>query len=88
MSEHAGDSSAIEVAGTLRWNEFEGGFWSLEPLERHETLGSSIVLVDFTPPPGASDGSPMVVKVVPRPDLIGFTMAGIHAEVLDARVDE
>lgn len=86
MSDIAGESSAIEVDGTLRWNDFEGGFWSLELEREHAELGEHVVLSGFELPPDATDGAPVRMRVCARPDLIDFTMAGMRVDVLEARL--
>lgn len=86
MAARAGDSDAVEVEGTLRWNEFEGGFWSLEPGTPHPELGATVVLSGFELPAGAADGTHVRMRVRARPDLVDFLMAGLRVEVLDATV--
>ena len=83
MSSGAGDSPPTEVIGTLRWNEFEGGFWSLELDPTHPELGEHVVLSGFELPT-AEDGARVRMRVRARPDLVDFTMAGLRVEVLDA----
>lgn len=86
MGDSAGASPLVTVEGTLRWNEFEGGFWSLELGSEHPDLGEHVVLSGFELPAGASDGSRTRMRVRPRPDLIDFTMAGLRVEVLEAEL--
>lgn len=84
----AGDSPAVTVDGILCWNDFEGGFWSLEIEPGHPELGEHVVLSGFELPAGAVDGSPVRMRVRARPDLVDFTMAGLRVEVLEADVRE
>lgn len=86
MSSGAGDSQAVEVEGTLRWNEFEGGFWSLELAAEHPELGEHVVLSGFELPPEAEDGSRARMRVRARPDLVDFRMAGLRVEVESAEL--
>lgn len=86
MHDSAGSLPEIAVTGTLRWNDFEGGFWSLELEPNHPTLGASVVLPAFDPPAGAADDSRVRVRARPRPDLIGFQMAGPLVDVLAAEL--
>lgn len=86
MSTDAGTSGPIDVVGTLRWNEFEGGFWSLELDPEHPELGEHVVLSGFELPPDAHDGARVRMRVRPRPDLIDFTMAGLRVEVESAEL--
>lgn len=73
-----------ELSGTLHWNEFEGGFWSLDPDDRDAFEGRSPVLVGFTPPEGAGDGSRVVVTGEPAAEQVDFLMAGPRFEVTGA----
>lgn len=75
----------MELRGVLHWNEFEGGFWSLELDEVHEELGTQVVLPDFTPPDGCGDGNPIVVTGEPAHMQVDFLMAGTRFTVTDAR---
>lgn len=84
MDTPAGDSPVVTVDGTLRWNDFEGGFWSLELEPEHPELGDHVVLSGFELPAGAADGSRVRMRVRARPDLVDFTMAGLRVEVIEA----
>lgn len=75
----------MELQGVLRWNEFEGGFWSLELDEVHDELGTHVVLPDFTPPEGAGNGNPLVVTGEPAHMQVDFLMAGTRFLVTNAR---
>jgi len=75
-----------EVRGTLRWNEFEGGFWSLEGVDPGLEMGTTIVLQDFDPPQDAIDGSTLRARVVAHPELVDFLMAGTRVYVLEAEL--
>lgn len=86
MTSDAGSSPATEVEGTLRWNEFEGGFWSLELASEHPELGEHVVLSGFELPPDAEDGSHVRMRVRARPDLVDFLMAGLRVEVESAEL--
>lgn len=87
MPPSAAGSPPVTLVGTLRWNEFEGGFWSLELDEEQPELGAQVVLSGFELPPGAADGSRVRMRVRARPDLIDFTMAGVRVEVLEAALE-
>jgi hypothetical protein len=67
------------VVGTLRWNEFEGGFWSIEP----DSGESAFVLPDWTPPAPFVDGSRVSARIQVREEQMGFLMAGTYADVLE-----
>jgi hypothetical protein len=86
MCPDAGSSPAIDVEGTLRWNDFEGGFWSLELADEHAQLGSLVVLSGFELPPDAEDGTRVRMRVRARPDLVDFLMAGLRVEVESAEL--
>ena len=86
MSAGAGDSPALDVEGTLRWNEIEGGFWSLELAAEHPELGEHVVLSGFELPPDAEDGTRVRMRVRARPDLVDFLMAGLRVEVESAEL--
>ena len=86
MSSDAGSSSAQDVEGTLRWNDFEGGFWSLELTEEHAELGEHVVLSGFELPADAEHGSRVRMRVRARPDLVDFLMAGLRVEVESAEL--
>lgn len=86
MHADAGTSEPIDITGRLRWNDFEGGFWSLELDQEHAELGEFVVLSGFELPPDAQDGAAVRMRVIPRPDLIDFTMAGLRVEVLHAEL--
>jgi hypothetical protein len=86
MSEFAAASPEIELDGTLRWNEFEGGFWSLDLDAPHPELGSRVVLTEFTPPAAAVDGSRIRAHVRAREAQFGFQMAGVYVDVIDAEL--
>ena len=86
MSSDAGTSPAIDVEGSLRWNEFEGGFWSLELEPEHAELGSHVVLSGYELPSEAQDGTRVRMRVRARPDLVDFLMAGMRVEVESAEL--
>lgn len=72
---------ASTVIGTLRWNEFEGGFWSLEPDD-----GSGVLVLDgWSPSSGAAvaDGSHVRARVHEREEQFGFLMAGSYVQVVE-----
>ncbi len=85
MHSFAGDSDVIELIGTARFEEIEGGFWSLELDEAIDGLGDHVVLADYTPDPGIVDGMRIRVRATPMPDAIGFRMAGPEVDVIDAQ---
>lgn len=86
MPEGAGNSEPLEIEGTLRWNEIEGGFWSLELAEEHPELGDRVVLSGFELPPEAAEGSRVRMRVRARPDLVDFLMSGVRVEVEETRL--
>jgi hypothetical protein len=86
MTSDAGDSESIDVVGTLRFNEIEGGFWSLELDPEHPELGQHVVLSGYELPPHAQDGSHARMRVRARPDLVDFLMSGMRVDVLEAEV--
>ena len=67
------------VLGTLQWNEFEGGFWSIAP----DTGNSDFVLQDWMPPADLVDGTRVRARLRVREAQIGFLMAGTYADVED-----
>lgn len=79
MSSFAGTSGELEVVGTLRFNEFEGGFWSIEP----DSGDQAIVLPDWTPMAPLDDGSRVRARVRTREEQMGFLMAGPMADVVE-----
>jgi hypothetical protein len=87
MQEHAemlpfaGETPARELVGTLRFNEFEGGFWSLELAVADPQLGDSVVLQGVTVPAGLADGSRVRARVRAREEQFGFLMAGTYVDV-------
>lgn len=87
MSTGAGTPEPIEIEGSLRWNEIEGGFWSVELASEHDEFGDHVVLSGFELPPHAADGSHVRMRVRARPDLVDFLMSGVRVEVLDAELD-
>ena len=84
MTHGAGNSPELELNGTLRWNEIEGGFWSLELDPEHPDLGSTVVLSGYELPADAADGTHARMRVRARPDLVDFLMSGTRVEVLEA----
>lgn len=76
------------VEGTLAWNEFEGGFWSLQLDAAHPELGSDTISLGQpdTMPAGASDGVRLRATVAYDPGTIGFLMAGPQAELVEAEL--
>ena len=85
MQGFAGDSEEIQLLGTLRFEEIEGGFWSLDLDAAIDGLGDHGVLAGYTPDPGFADGMRLRVHARTLPGAIGFRMAGPEVEVLDAR---
>lgn len=71
----------ITVTGTLRWNEFEGGFWSIEP----EEASTALVLDGWAPVEGGSltSGSRVRARVREREEQFGFVMAGTYVDVVE-----
>ena len=76
---------AHDYLGTLRWNDIEGWFWSLELDEADDVVGDRAVLSGFELPADAQDGSRARIRGVPRPDLVDFLMAGVRVEVESAQ---
>ena len=86
MSSDAGNSPVVEVLGALRFNEIEGGFWSLELDESHDDLGEQVVLQDWMPAadaPDQVDGAHVRARVRVRDEQFGFQMAGTMVDVLE-----
>ena len=75
------DASSIAVSGTLTWNDFEGGFWSILP----ETDDPAYVLQGWQPPAGMDDGTRVRARLRVREAQIGFLMAGTYADVVDVQ---
>lgn len=84
MPSDAGVSDELELVGTIRFNEFEGGFWSLELDSAIDDLGDHVVLAGWTPPAELPDGSRARVRARRHPETIDFLMAGPRVDVLDA----
>lgn len=85
MNAFAGDSEVIELVGTVRFEEIEGGFWSLELDAAIDGLGDHVVLAGYTPDPGIVDGMRLRVRARPRSEAIGFRMAGPEVDVIEAQ---
>jgi hypothetical protein len=83
MSSDAGNSLDTDVVGTLQWNEFEGGFWSLDLASEHPELGARVVLSEFTPPSDVPQGSRVRARVRAREAQFGFQMAGAYVDVVE-----
>lgn len=83
---------ASTVIGILRWNEFEGGFWSIEPDD-----GTTALVLDGWSPGRergggggrgdtgrpVADGSHVRARVREREEQFGFMMAGTYVDVLE-----
>lgn len=69
------------MIGTLRWNEFEGGFWSIEP----ENASTALVLDGWSPGDADRfpDGTRVRARVRERDEQFGFMMAGTYVDVVD-----
>ncbi len=67
------------VVGTLCWNDFEGGFWSIAP----DSGDSTFVLQGWAPPAEMVDGTRVRARLRVREAQIGFLMAGTYADVED-----
>lgn len=74
---NAGNSALSEVRGTLTYNEFEGGFWSIEP----DPAGHAIVLPGWQPAAPMDHGSRVRARVRMREEQFGILMAGPMADV-------
>jgi hypothetical protein len=72
----------------LRFNEFEGGFWSLDLDEADVDLGDHVVLPGWTPPADLDSGSRVRARVRPREEQAGFLMAGTMVDVLEVEALE
>lgn len=91
MSLHAGTSEPIELAGTLRFVEIEGGFWILELDESQTDLGEQVVLQDWAPAVASGGDAPLAdgsrvracVHVRAPEDQFGFQMSGTMVDVLE-----
>lgn len=85
MHSFAGNSEVIELVGTARFEDIEGGFWSLQLDAAIDGLGDHVVLAGYEPDPGIVDGMRLRVRARPLPDAIGFRMAGPEVDVIDAQ---
>ncbi len=82
MSSDAGTFPEHEVDGTLRWNDIEGGFWTLELEEPHAELGEHVVLQGWAAPAGTVDGTRVCARIREREEQFGFLMAGTMVDVV------
>lgn len=82
MSPFPAGNAATEIVGTLRWNEFEGGSWSVELDTADPQLGPVLVLDGVTPPPGLVDGARVRARVRARDEQFGFLMAGTYVDLV------
>ena len=68
------------IVGTLQWNEFEGGFWSIEPGDGQPAA----VLQGWAPAEESlTDGTHVRARVRVREAQIGFLMAGTYVDVVE-----
>lgn len=81
LANNSEESLSFLLIGVLRFNEFEGGFWTLELNALHDELGEHVVLQGYTPPPGFTDGSRVSLRARLLKDQLGFLMAGPLVEV-------
>ncbi|MCW2920806.1 MAG: hypothetical protein JWL76_680 [Thermoleophilia bacterium] len=84
MHPFTGDSQVVELVGTLRFEEFEGGFWALELDAAIDGLVERVELSGYEPDAGIVDGMRLRVRARTQPDAIGFRMAGPQVDVIDA----
>ena len=82
MSSFPAGIRQVDVVGTLRFNEFEGGFWSIELDPADPQLGGAIVLDGTTPPAGFEDGTRVRARVRTREEQFGFLMAGTYVDLV------
>lgn len=85
MHGSAGDSQLVELVGTVRFEEIEGGFWSLALDAAIDGLGDHVVLAGYEPETGTADGTRLHVRARTLPGAISFRMAGPEVEVIEAR---
>jgi hypothetical protein len=93
MPHHDTGNDDTELVGTLRWNEFEGGFWSvdLDPAESPEPAppyGGRIVLGSEPVPAGLVDGAHVRVRGRAREDMLDFLMAGTRFDATSIELVE
>jgi len=76
------------VEGTLCWNDFEGGFWSLRLDQPHEQIGSDVITLGQpdTLPAGATDGVRLRATIAHDPGTIDFLMAGPRATLVEGEL--
>ncbi len=86
MHASAGDSQLIELVGTMRFEEIEGGFWSLALDAAIDGLGDHVVLAGYEPEAGIADGTRLRVRARTLPGAISFRMAGPEVEVVEAQL--
>jgi hypothetical protein len=83
MQQDAGVPGDLDLRGTLRFSDVEGGFWSLELDEPHDELGDRVVLQGFAPTPPLGDGSHVRVRARESEAQFGFIMSGPMVDVVD-----
>jgi hypothetical protein len=83
MPPGAGESADQVLVGTLRFNDLEGGFWSLELDEVHPEFGDHVVLQEWAPTALTQDGSRVRARVREAAEQFGFLMAGPMVDVLE-----
>lgn len=81
----AGDSEVVELVGTMRFEDIEGGFWSLDLDAAIDGLGDHVVLAGYTPDAGIVEGMRIRVRARTLPGAISFRMAGPEVDVIDAQ---
>jgi hypothetical protein len=77
----------MELTGTLRWNDLEGGFWYLELDAPLPHLGDHVILAGA--PIGADLDAGTHLRVVGKVqvDAVDFLMAGPRFEVNELHTD-
>lgn len=83
MTEHAGGFRSYELSGTLRFNDLEGGFWSLDLDEAHPDLGDHVILQGWSPDAPIGDGTRICARVREQQEQFGFLMAGPMVAVIE-----
>jgi len=84
MGETPGNSQEAALVGVLNWNDFEGGFWSIDLEETHPVCGDRVVLRGVDPADlGLASGARVRARATPQPEQIGFQMSGTYVDVLE-----
>jgi hypothetical protein len=86
MADGNWNEDLTEIVGVLRWNDLEGGFWSLEFGDDEAPMGGQVVLGQPQLPAGVGDGARVRVRGQVREDVVDFFMAGTRFEPGDVQL--